>query len=84
MKGFDPHLIKWIIFGIVFLVRAGVAINRKRKKSNATLRPPQSAPAPSPIGSPTMNQSKPMPRTPAQEKASETGSPWSTTNGPFD
>jgi hypothetical protein len=84
MKGFDPHLIKWIIIGIVFVVRAVIATNKKRQTKDRALRPPQSAAAPSPIGSPTMNQSQPMARKPLKGNLSEDSSPWSSTKGPFD
>ena len=94
MKGFDPHLIKFGIFALVFVVRAISSMNRKRKKSNDALRPPQSASAPSPIASQTMNQRQPpvnqppMPRTPSpprgKSSGSDDGSPWSSSKGPFD
>lgn len=92
MKGFDPHLIKFGIFALVFLVKAIVSINNKRKKSNDSLRPPQSASGPTPIGSPTMKQSQapmkqpPMPRMPNSSKgqSSDAGSPWSSSQNPFD
>lgn len=84
MKGFDPHYIKWIIFGLVFLIRAVISTNNKRTAKNRALRPPQSALAPPPIASPTMNQNQPMPRNFPKEKPSDTGSPWSNNKGPFD
>ena len=94
MKGFDPHLIRFGIFALVFVVKAISSMNRKRKQSNDRLRPPQSASGPAPIGSPTMNQSRPpvnpppmpMPRNSPQSKSSGAGegSPWSSSKGPFD
>ncbi|BCM91653.1 hypothetical protein IAD21_03528 [Abditibacteriota bacterium] len=88
MKGFDPALIKWIIFGLVFIVRAVAANNRKRQAKDKALRPPQSAAAPPPIASPTMSQNQPMPRIPPsnapKKSSSNPDSPWSNNKGPFD
>lgn len=86
MKGFDPHLVKWIIIGLILLFRVIAATARKNKAKDRALRPPQSAPAPSPISSPTMNQSAPKPSLGKAPKnnSSDADSPWSTTNGPFD
>ncbi len=102
MKGFDPALIKWIFFGLMFVIRAVAATNRKNKKKDNSLRPPQSAPPPPPIASPTMNQNQsapppapptmnqnqPMPRDlgtkPSKKSDSDSGSPWSSSKGPFD
>lgn len=78
MKGFDPALIKFGVFALIFIGRAVIAANRKQKRKDRALRPPQSAPAPPPMASPSMTKG------PSSPRKSTPDSPWSNSKGPFD
>ena len=81
MKGIDPQLIKWGFFGLVFIIRAFAATNRKQKAKNRAISPPQSAPPPPPIAASNQIKSDPMPQ---QKQKPSADSPWTNSKGPFD